>query len=451
MMIKNYLILTSIFLITIQLNAQVIVKPFKSNSASLNDFTEKFENKLTEFLSKKFFIPQRESDDALNEIDFSEIRDYFQKSIGPDFQVGEYILTGAISKTPKYDTRVSINIKVIDVKRNINIVQVMQDYLDKNELDLITENLANYIINKVPTWFGIVSVINKEMLTISYGTNRGAKSGEELDIVYSKTGQIVGTAEIDNVFYENSNCEFEIENKNFELDNYVFRAFHVQTQVDNKAAEYYRNSLADLSDSKAKNLDKKESQFEYDFKKLALKKNDWIVFTANNYQFFQDSLKGFYNKKTLSPLLFGLKINLGKSNTRVFLRGKCSLETTKIDTSYISSINTPLSKRKMFFWEAGLGVQQVLPIYDFIYPGFSIGASFIQMRFRDETEKSSSSFVYNGLNIEGNVNLSVNLGDFGVYGEMVYNLFPILMSESSSINYKGSAISYGLGLVFYFL
>ncbi|GEM_PF-3506147 len=430
-----FLLLIGLFINT-NLSGQIIIKPFQTNSSDLYDFTYRLESKMTEILSGRFFIPERSSNDAYSEIQRTQIREHFRKALGADFAAGEYVVSGTVIGMSGHKDIVDIKFEILEVTKNKKI-QLSQDYLDIRDVDKIALLAANYIINKVPTWYPVTLVYDEETISVDYGASRGAKRGDDLLLIYWEKNLTVGEIDVVDVYTDNSKCEFSINEKGFELDANSFRDFLAQTKIDVDEAETFREKLKSL--------------------RVKIKENnDWIVITGQNYQFYQESLKGFYNKKSFSPLLLGIKINLAKADTRVFLRAKYNPPTSVIDTLISGPALPVTSKREISFWEAGMGIQQNIPVFNFIksgffvYPGFSVSANYVRKYYSVEANGNTTKSVLNGVNLEAAANVSVNLGDFGIYGELAYNLFPYFKSEDGKLDFKGSALSFGVGLIFFF-
>ena len=162
-----------------------------------------------------------------------------------------------------------------------------------------------------------------------------------------------------------------------------------------------------------------------------------------NFYFGHDEIKKYFNKSKLTPYVFGIQLNLARSDLRVFLKGRISLESEIPDT-----IIPDKSSSTLLFYMAGGGMEHKFPITDIIIPGIKVGIYYLEIAnsLVKNNEIAERNF-FRGISGEFNGNCTLKLWNLGLYGEVAYHIIPVLKSTTKS--WQTGAMSIGVGLTYF--
>ncbi|MCL5029443.1 MAG: hypothetical protein M1480_10570 [Bacteroidetes bacterium] len=446
---KYILLLISIITFGFKTFPQIAISNFTyQDDNGTEQIAKKIGNQLKENLSKSFFIVSRDFSDTQGEMQVQEIRDYFKKTINVDFTPASYIIKGHISQSKDFVTLFDIKIEVVNLQTNV-VSTITQNYLSESSIIQIADYIAQYIKYTVPTIYKVNSFIDKKTISINYGSDRSAMEGEELELVSSAKDEVLGDVIVDKVYSTSSNCDFNLENESVDFNEMTYRNFYIRTKIDKNKTKRYRIKLAELRSERAENVirDKEEIEIEKETDKYRV--NDWLIFTVQNFSFNSDTLKKYFDRKALTPLVFGLQINFSKANTRFFISGRFSLTSDYKEETYLSSSQID---SKLFFFQVGCGIQQKFSILDFIYPGLIFGVNYMytSIEFQNGNQSENITQAYRGVDIDFIGNLTFRIGSFGIYGDAGYHLVPFLKSDEN-VDLKTTGFSLGAGISFFFM
>ncbi len=428
---------------------QIVVYPFNSEEGNgTKQIAKKIESQLKEDLSKSFSLPSRDFSIAQDELKVQDIRNYFKKTIEVNFTPASYAIKGYISQSKNFTTLFDIRIDIINLQTN-DVSTLTQNYLSESNNELISEYIAQYIKNIVPTIYKINSFIDKETISINYGADRSAIKNDVLELISTVKDEVLGEVTVNKVFSTSSNCEFKLVNDQVDFNEMTYRNYYLRTKRNNDKAEKFRIKLAELRSERAEKVIRDKEELELENETDKYRSNDWLIFTVQNFTFNSDTLKKFFNTRTLTPLVFGLQINFAKANTRFFINGRLSLTSEVNENIYLTSNQTIHSK--LFFFQLGCGIQQKFSILNFMYPGiiFGINYMYTSIEFQDNNLNNIVNQAYRGIDVDFLGSLTFKLGSFGIYGEGGYHFVPLLKNDDN-IDLKTTGFSVGAGISFFF-
>lgn len=414
------------------LTAQVIIAEFEAKSTAVESEANRFRNQLHSNMSNYFHLMEREESNL--ERIRSEIqrgvrdRTLFQGAISPRFEHGVYIVSGEVSESAE-SGKVDLTVRVFYAEAAKNPETYSLRGVNPSDLNKVARLMASSIRYKLPIYFDAefiekTRVFNNDILSIPYGKDRGASFYEPLE-VYRLTDRgrthYIGKARVRRA--GNESAHVRVSKSYFRSESLSDKDLILQTITNHRKSERYKRRI----------------------EKLQLPEhNNWIIFTANSFHFYDKEFSKYFNEPDLmdfDPVFLGLQINLGKSNNRMFLKGKASLphkfwmDDTQMDVSMMT---------------AGLGLQNQFNLLGFLFPGFSLGVNYA--RFEKSPAINTLNLrdqVYHGVDLEATGNITVRISKVGLFGEIAYHYMPVL-AYTSNQRLSTTALSIGVGITAYF-
>ncbi len=434
------LVLIAVFLFPNFNYAQIVINKFEYEDYSLKKIANNFEKKLSEKLKRSFHILEQDFEELNEQIAVTRIREYFQESISPKFEPATYVLSGKISASTYDKQSFNFNLELKNIKTRVVTASISEENLNEKDITEISENIYNFLKNTIPMYFKIISYLNNTEFTLNYGKDLSAEKGDELELVSLINNEVIGEVNVSVVYTESSSADYELFSTAYDFNNMTFRDYYVRTKIDPNKAEKYRDEI---------------SSFGLDLDRYLDQRNNWLIFSLQNFSFKSDSLNRFFNQKSLSPLIFGLQWNWSKDYTRFYLKGRASLSSSIQSKS--SSDPNILFSESMVFWSAGAGIQHIFPVLDLLFPGLAFEVNYTQFHFKRSSKNINSSAIidlnketiYKGIDIELNGNILLKISSFGIYSDIAFHLFPYLQ-DSNKNDLSTSSFSGALGFCFYF-
>ncbi len=433
MSIRTLLMLCIFLMGSFTLKAQVIIAEFKANSSTVEPDVRRFRSQLHSNMTNYFHLIERDQinlDRIRDEIQ-REVRDQnlFRGAISPRFESGVYIITGEMSESAERG-KVDLTVNVLYVEAAKQSDAYSLRGVHRRDLNKAARLMATSISYRLPIYFDAefiekTRLFNNDILSIPYGKDRGASFYEPLE-VHSITDEgnmrQIGKARIRRTANESSHVRIS--------KSYV------------RSVKYSDTDLI----LQTKTNHRKSDRIKRRIEKLQLPDhNNWLIFTANSFHFYDNDFSTFFNDPDLmdfDPVFLGLQINLGKSNNRMFFKGKASLphkfwidDETQMDVSMMT---------------AGMGLQNQFNLLGFIFPGFSLGLNYA--RFEKSPVTHSMLYtdkVFHGVDLEATGNLTLRISKVGLFGEIAYHYMPIL-AYTSNQKLSTTALSLGVGITAYF-
>ena len=415
------------------LKAQIIIAEFEAKSTAVESEANRFRNQLHSNMGNYFHLMEREEtnlDHIRNEIQRG-IRDrtLFQGAISPRFEHGVYIVTGEVSESAA-SGKLDLTVRVFYAEAAKNPETYSLRGVNPSDFNKVARLMATSIRHKLPIYFDAefiekTRIFNNDVFSISYGKDRGASFYESLE-VHRLTDRgrthYIGKARVRRA--GNESAHVRVSKSYFRSESLSDQDLILQTITNHRKSERYKRRI----------------------EKLQLPEhNNWLIFSANSFHFYDNAFSDFFNDPDLmgfDPVFLGLQINLGRSNNRMFFKGKASLphkfrmnKEMQMDVSMMT---------------VGLGLQNQFNMLGFVFPGFSLGVNYA--RFEKSPETNTIHYtdkVFHGVDLEATGNLTVRISKVGLFGEIAYHYIPIL-AYTSNQRFSTTALSLGLGITAYF-
>ncbi len=431
---KTFIIVAAFLMFTYNMSAQIVIGEFEYTSGYAPVSIESFKTILAENLRQSFYILEGNLSSSYEEIARSQLKEFFKKSIDPNFIPTAYKLTANISESVRGVRGLfHINIELVNIETRKKYFIAAQ-FIPETDLNKAASYIYQFIKNTIPTYYPIIAYQNDEEITIKYGRDRAAKDGDMFDLVSIAEGVPVGEIEVNQVRGETSFCDFDLFYNNVDFSRNTFSEFYAETIIDPDEANEFKEYLSDLSVDPEDWMDQGST-----------KDHNLFTISLQNFYFKNYNISKYFNNTRLTPYEFGAQFNfLPIDNFCFFVKGRVSLVSEQLKDEFDAYTTS-----KLMYYQGGGGVKFEMPVSNLFFTGVSASVQYMEILISKENySKLISSQYFKGFDAELSAYCTIRLYQyFGVYGEVSYHFFPSLNGPDEKLN--TSAVSIGLGLAYF--